>query len=57
MREKFHLVSLKIGSAAGSKALLTAEILQFTPHAQRIALNADLLAPGTHDLHGGYILI
>ncbi len=53
----FYLVSLKIGSAAGGKALLTAEALQLAPHAQRIAFDADLLAPGAHDLHIGRIFI
>lgn len=57
IREEFYLVSLEIGSAAGSEALLTAEALQLTPHAQRVALNADLLAPGAHDLHVGCIFI
>lgn len=57
IRKEFYLVSLKIGSAAGGEALLTAEALQLAPHAQRIALNADLLAPGAHDLHVGCIFI
>lgn len=56
-RKGYYLVSLKIGSAAGSEAFLTAEALQLTPHAQRIALDADLLAPGAHDLHIGRILV
>lgn len=55
--KKCYLVSLKIGSAAGGEALLAAEALQLAPHAQRIALNADLLAPGAHDLHVGRIFI
>lgn len=57
IRKKSYLVSLKIGSAAGSEAFLTAEALQFTPHAQRIAFDANLLAPGAHDLHIGRIFI
>ena len=58
MRRKVsYLVSLKIGSAAGGEALLTAEALQLTPHAQRIAFDADLLAPGAHDLHIGCIFV
>lgn len=52
-----YLVSLEIGSTAGSKALLAAETLQLTPHAQRVALDADLLAPGAQDLHVGCIFI
>lgn len=55
--KKFYLVSLEIGPAAGGKALLAAEVLQLAPHAQGIALDADLLAPGAHDLHVGRILI
>lgn len=57
MRKEYYLVSLKIRSAAGGKALLTAEALQLTPHAQRVALDTDLLAPGAHDLHIGRIFI
>ncbi len=55
--KELYLVSLKIGSAAGGEALLTAEALQLTPHAQRIAFDADLLAPGAHDLHIGCVFI
>lgn len=51
IRRGSYLVSLEIGSSAGSKALLAAEALQLTPHAQRIAFNADLLAPSAHNLH------
>lgn len=57
MRKKSYLVSLEIGPAAGGEALLAAEALQLTPHAQGIALNADFLAPGAHDLHVGCIFI
>lgn len=56
-KKKLYLVSLEIGPAAGSKALLAAEALQLAPHAQGIALDADFLAPGTHDLHVGRIFI
>lgn len=56
-RKELYLVPLKIGSAAGGEALLAAEALQLAPHAQRIALDADLLAPGAHDLHVGCIFI
>lgn len=56
-RKEFYLVSLEIGSAAGGEALLTAETLQLTPHTQGIAFDTDFLAPGTHDLHIGCILI
>lgn len=54
---KFYLVSLEIGPAAGGEALLAAEALQLAPHAQGIALHADFLAPGAHDLHVGRIFI
>lgn len=57
IRRELYLVSLKIGPAAGGEALLTAEALQLTPHAQRVAFDADLLAPGAHDLHIGRIFI
>lgn len=57
IRKQFYLIYLKIGSAAGSEALLTAEALQLAPHAQRIALDSDFLAPGAHDLHVGCIFI
>lgn len=56
-KKKFYLVSLEIGPATGGKALLAAEALQLAPHAQGIALNADFLAPGAHDLHVGRIFI
>lgn len=56
-KKKFYLVSLEIGPAAGGEALLAAEALQLAPHAQGIALHADFLAPGAHDLHVGRIFI
>lgn len=56
-RKESYLVSLEISPAAGGKALLAAEALQLTPHAQRIAFDTDLLAPGAHDLHVGCIFI
>lgn len=56
-KKKFYLVSLEIGPAAGGEALLAAEALQLAPHAQGIALHADFLAPGAHDLHVGHIFI
>lgn len=55
--EECYLVPLKIGSAAGGEALLAAEALQLTAHAQGVALHADLLAPGAHDLHVGRIVV
>lgn len=57
IRKTFYLVSLEIGSAAGGEAFLTAEALQLAPHAQRVAFDTDLLAPGAHDLHIGRIVI
>ena len=55
--EDFYLVSLEISPAAGGEALLTAEALQLAAHAQGVTFDADLLAPGAHDLHIGCIFI
>lgn len=56
-RKGLYLVSLEIRPAAGGEALLAAEALQLTSHAQRIAFDADLLAPGAQDLHIGCIFV
>lgn len=56
-KRRLYLVSLEIGPAAGGEALLAAEALHLAPHAQGVALDADLLAPGAHDLHAGRVFV
>lgn len=55
--EECYLVPLEVGPAAGSKALLAAEALQLAAHAEGVALHANLLAPGAHDLHVGCVVV
>lgn len=55
--EECYLVPLEVGPAARSEALLAAEALQLAAHAEGVALHADLLAPGTHDLHVGRVIV
>lgn len=52
-----YLVPLEVGPAAGGEALLAAEALQLAAHAEGVALHADLLAPGAHDLHVGRVVV